>query len=60
MFETAILKKKGVQPMTNHVNKGKQRSSVGQFGQTPESAYGKSKKMEIHHQAHIEKAKEQE
>ncbi|MFX3624711.1 MAG: hypothetical protein ACE3JP_11840 [Ectobacillus sp.] len=37
--------------MTNHVNKGKQKSSVGQWGHTPDSAYGKSKKMEEHHQA---------
>ncbi|UOY93579.1 hypothetical protein MUG87_05510 [Ectobacillus sp. JY-23] len=46
--------------MTNHVNKGKQKSSVDHSGQTPESAYGKSKKMEKHHQLHIQRAKEKE
>ncbi|WP_281172438.1 hypothetical protein [Ectobacillus panaciterrae] len=44
--------------MTNHVNKGKQKSSVDQFGQTPESDYGKSKKMEMHHKLRLEKIKE--
>ncbi len=43
--------------MTNHVNKGAQKSSVNQFGHDPNSAHEKSAKMEHFHKAHQEKAK---
>lgn len=43
--------------MTNHVNKGAQKSSVNQFGHDPNSAHEKSAKMERLHKTHQEKAK---
>jgi len=43
-------KSKGVQTMTNHVNKGKQKSSVRQSGNAFDSDRAKSEKMERHHQ----------
>lgn len=43
--------------MTNHVNKGVQKSSVNQFGHDPNSAHEKSAKMERLHKTHQEKAK---
>lgn len=43
--------------MTNHVNKGAQKSSVNQFGHDPNSAHEKSAKMEHFHKTHQEKAK---
>ncbi|WP_279664338.1 hypothetical protein [Ectobacillus ponti] len=36
--------------MTNHVKKGKQRSSVNQYGDSPNSSRAKSDKMERSHQ----------
>ncbi|ACK97224.1 MULTISPECIES: hypothetical protein [Bacillus] len=45
--------------MTNHVNKGAQKSSVNQFGHDPNSAHEKSAKMERFHKAHQEKAKKE-
>ncbi|MEH7458757.1 MULTISPECIES: hypothetical protein [Bacillus] len=45
--------------MTNHVNKGAQKSSVNQFGHDPNSAHEKSEKMERYHKAYQQKAKEQ-
>ncbi|WP_416825788.1 hypothetical protein [Ectobacillus polymachus] len=38
--------------MTNHVNMGKQKSSVRQIKMTPTSPATKSKKMEEHYQKH--------
>ncbi len=43
--------------MTNHVNKGAQKSSVNQFGHDPNSAHEKSAKMEHFHKVHQEKEK---
>ncbi|GGE73202.1 hypothetical protein [Priestia taiwanensis] len=40
-----------------HTKKGKQRSSVNQFGHSEESAHSKSEKMEEHHQAYMRKLK---
>ncbi|EOP51671.1 hypothetical protein KOY_00751 [Bacillus cereus VDM021] len=45
--------------MTNHVNKGAQKSSVNQISFDPKSAYEKSKKMERYHRAYQQKAKEE-
>ncbi|MFD3445580.1 hypothetical protein ACFDTO_13360 [Microbacteriaceae bacterium 4G12] len=44
--------------MGKHTNKGPQKSSVGQWGHTPDSAYAKSKKMEEHHYLYKQKQKE--
>ncbi len=43
--------------MTNHVNKGAQKSSVNQFGHDSNSAHEKSAKMEHFHKSHQEKEK---
>ncbi len=43
--------------MTNHVNKGAQKSSVNQFGHDSNSAHEKSAKMERFHKSHQEKEK---
>ncbi|MEK4579667.1 MULTISPECIES: hypothetical protein [Bacillus] len=45
--------------MTNHVNKGAQKSSVNQFGHDSNSAHEKSAKMERLHKTHQEKAKKE-
>ncbi|MEB9541905.1 hypothetical protein P4I87_29640 [Bacillus cereus] len=45
--------------MTNHVNKGAQKSSVNQFGHDPNSAHEKSAKMEHFHKTHQEKPKKE-
>ncbi|ABS22624.1 hypothetical protein ACRS6Y_20155 [Bacillus cytotoxicus] len=44
--------------MTNHVNKGAQKSSVNQIEHDPNSAHEKSLKMERYHNAYQRKAKE--
>lgn len=38
-------------------SKAKQKSSVDQFGHSPESAHSKSEKMENYHQAYIKQKK---
>lgn len=38
-----------------HTNKGRQKSSVDQFGHSEDSAYSKSKKMEEFHEKNKEK-----
>jgi hypothetical protein len=38
-----------------HTKKGPQKSSVDQFGQSEESAYSKSKKMEEFHKKYTDK-----
>ncbi|CUB11201.1 hypothetical protein BN2127_JRS1_02987 [Bacillus cereus] len=38
--------------MTNHVNKGAQKSSVGQIKHDPNSAHEKSAKMEHFHKSY--------
>lgn len=43
--------------MTNHVNKGAQKSSVDQITHDPNSAHEKSAKMERFHKSYQEKAK---
>ncbi len=43
--------------MTNHVNKGAQKSSVGQFGHDLSSAHEKSAKMERFHKSYQGKEK---
>lgn len=43
--------------MTNHVNKGAQKSSVGQFGHDLHSAHEKSAKMERFHKSYQGKEK---
>ncbi|MEY8351602.1 hypothetical protein AALF16_25745 [Bacillus cereus] len=45
--------------MTNHVNKGAQKSSVDQISFDPKSSHEKSKKMERYHRAYQQKAKEE-
>ncbi|MEN1934225.1 hypothetical protein AAIE21_01175 [Paenibacillus sp. 102] len=45
--------------MTNHVNKGAQKSSVNQINFDPKSAHEKSKKMERYHRAYQQNAKEE-
>lgn len=40
-----------------HTNKGPQKSSVDQFGQSKESAHSKSEKMEAYHQEYMKKKK---
>ncbi|WP_280635559.1 hypothetical protein [Bacillus sp. 165] len=44
--------------MGKHTKKGAQKSSVGQFGHSPDSAYSKSRKMAKAHEAYQEKATE--
>lgn len=48
-----------VREMTNHVNKGPQRSSMNQFGHDKNSAHEKSEKMERYHKAYKQKQKEE-
>ncbi len=43
-----------------HTNKGPQKSPVGQFGQSEQSAYSKSLKMEKYHEEYKRKQKEEE
>ncbi|MBJ8055790.1 MULTISPECIES: hypothetical protein [Bacillus cereus group] len=45
--------------MTNHVNKGAQKSSVDQITHDPNSAHEKSAKMEHFHKSYQEKAKKE-
>ena len=46
--------------MTNHVNKGKQKSSVRQSGNAFDSDRAKSEKMERHHQLRQQRENDQE
>ncbi len=46
--------------MTNHVNKGAQKSSVNQFGHDPNSAHEKSAKMEHFHKSTPRKKQKKE
>ncbi len=45
--------------MSNHVNKGAQKSSVNQIGHDLNSAHEKSAKMERFHKSYRDKAKKE-